>query len=615
MRLQATQPALLPHLHQRAARWHESEGNVHEAVTHAFSAGDHAYAAALMERAAEHLWLHSEAETMHSWVRALPEAVLRDHLRLALTAALRLIQRIYPNAPEEQQAATLAQMEQTIARVERLLRNSEETSASSEADQMYPEAEKLLLRNRILLLRGWSLMSKVIRTGEREQLRLLSQQMQPLAMQDDMTWNIILLFISIILSSSDRGNLPSLIPLLIQAKTQASFEQKRYESMRVGQWLAMAYHAAGKLYQAQRECLEALDLAGQEGRQVSTIYLHLLLASLYRMWNRREETEAHLLEAMNQARTRQRMLALDGVYTGWIEAALSAGDVAGAEQVLQEVEQLVQQKRLVVLSPSLLISMRVRLWIAQGNVAAVDDWATHALLNPHELEYARWEEYLMLVRLFLSQRQYAAAQHVLIHLQNRAEQDGRMWDVAHILALQVVALLGLEEAIQARQLAAHLLALTEPEGYICLYLEAGEPMQHVLQSLLNESQDKENNPPPFSRSYLSTLLVAFGQEDQKRTLGAETPFVHIQEVSQLPPAPKDRAAFSTSSTLLEPLTPQEQRVLRLLVAGCSNQEIASTLVVSLNTVKTHLKNLYSKLNVNSRVQASALARDLNLLSS
>ncbi len=54
-------------------------------------------------------------------------------------------------------------------------------------------------------------------------------------------------------------------------------------------------------------------------------------------------------------------------------------------------------------------------------------------------------------------------------------------------------------------------------------------------------------------------------------------------------------------------------MLRLLAAGRSTQEIAASLVVSVNTVKTHLKNLYSKLQVNSRTQATAVARKRQLL--
>ena len=62
-----------------------------------------------------------------------------------------------------------------------------------------------------------------------------------------------------------------------------------------------------------------------------------------------------------------------------------------------------------------------------------------------------------------------------------------------------------------------------------------------------------------------------------------------------------------------PLSEQVQRVLRLLGAGLTNPEIAQELVVSLNTVKTHVKSIYRKLNLSSRKQARQAARHLNLV--
>ena len=91
--------------------------------------------------------------------------------------------------------------------------------------------------------------------------------------------------------------------------------------------------------------------------------------------------------------------------------------------------------------------------------------------------------------------------------------------------------------------------------------------------------------------YVVTLLSAFGEQ---HALGLP------------PPSPR-------TGSLLEPLTEREREMLRLLLAGASNREIARRLVVSVNTVKRHVYNLCGKLGVQSRTQAIARARTLNLL--
>jgi LuxR family maltose regulon positive regulatory protein len=70
---------------------------------------------------------------------------------------------------------------------------------------------------------------------------------------------------------------------------------------------------------------------------------------------------------------------------------------------------------------------------------------------------------------------------------------------------------------------------------------------------------------------------------------------------------------SASASLIEPLSPQEQRVLRLLAAGLSNPEIARELVVSVNTIRSQVRSIYRKLSVSGRAEARQAARQLNLL--
>jgi LuxR family transcriptional regulator, maltose regulon positive regulatory protein len=67
------------------------------------------------------------------------------------------------------------------------------------------------------------------------------------------------------------------------------------------------------------------------------------------------------------------------------------------------------------------------------------------------------------------------------------------------------------------------------------------------------------------------------------------------------------------SMLIEPLSEREKEVLRLLGTELSGPEIACDLIVSLNTLRTHTKNIFKKLGVNNRRAAVCRAEELNLL--
>src|SRR5205809_1050416 len=121
-RLHASQPELVPLLHQRAARWYETQSEWREAIAHALAAPDYPLAASLMEQAAPAFWLSGEASTVHTWVLALPDTVLRAHTRLALDAALRFLNFVHISTTTVH-ASMAAQVERTITRLEEILRS------------------------------------------------------------------------------------------------------------------------------------------------------------------------------------------------------------------------------------------------------------------------------------------------------------------------------------------------------------------------------------------------------------------------------------------------------------------------------------------------------------
>lgn len=581
-RLRAMQPELITDLHQRAARWYEREGYVHETVAHALVAKDYSLAASALERAAPQLWMQGEARTISTWLLMLPDDVMQTRLNFVLTAALHLLWRTQA-MPDEPREEGLAKSERLITRVEQLVQNARMPARE--------QAEELRLHNRIRLLRGLSHMSEAFREGDMRRLRSIAEQLQALAVGEQVAWKWLPLY-GLFVSAQSLGDAVLLLPDLLAMKQQAIQEQDRATAIVVMCWIAAALLYGGHLRLLQQECLQAQGLLEQSGLQVAVgAYPAFDLSFLYYQRNQLQKAEGCLRSVMEHAQRWQDMQLLGWSYGAYVKVLLASGKLVEAEQVLQEAQSLVQRSGFAIYEATVMTA-QVTLWLAQGNLSAAGAWAERSRFNPNAPEDLRQEEYLTLARVYLAQRQYGRCLHLLLPLLSSTEHVKRQWDSIHLLALQIVALYGLGETSQACQAARSLLEMTESEGYVRVYLDAGESMRRVLEMLLAAPHEAT------SISVVSRLLEAFEQEK------GSSPFA--QEV-------RAQDSIAAAHSPFEPLSPQERRVFRLLIAGRTYAEIAQELIVSLNTVKTQVSSIYRKLGVSRRAEASAVARQLQLL--
>jgi LuxR family maltose regulon positive regulatory protein len=258
------------------------------------------------------------------------------------------------------------------------------------------------------------------------------------------------------------------------------------------------------------------------------------------------------------------------------------GDMDGMFNALQAARQLANE-----VSPQ--YSAHVAAWeargaIALGDVAAASRWMQESGLSANdEFEFRYVSTYVILARVLIAQGQQGSGRpldetlKLLARLLTMTDSAGAVGKVIEVLVLQAIALQARGKMDQALTSLEDALSLAEPEGYVRIFIDEGPLMAHLLRQAAAQG---------IVLDYGRQLLAALESE--------------MREERQV-------------TELVEPLSERELEVLRLLTTHLSSTQIAQELFISANTVRSHIKSIYGKLNVHSRKDAVQQARKLNLL--
>jgi LuxR family transcriptional regulator, maltose regulon positive regulatory protein len=333
------------------------------------------------------------------------------------------------------------------------------------------------------------------------------------------------------------------------------------------------------------------------------------LGDLHREWNDLATAQDLLQTGLELAQGRITVDA-DVITAGYIAMARLQQAQADPSGALQTVRQFLEIARERDIAEHLIVRGRTAqalLALQQGTLDRAVGWADRGNLRPEDtLVYLREWEYLVLARVRIAQAHgnkgspyLRDAQHLLDRLLQNAEAGGRMDSVISILILLALLHQARRDAQEAHVMLNRALMLAAPEGYVRVFVDEGAPMAGLLAQALGQTTSRLNGTAldPSVHKYTYTLLAALRAE------GSVTP-----ALAQLPPAPTHPLTLG-----VEPLTDREREVLHLLAEGRSNQAIAEELVVAVGTVKRHVSNIMSKLGVQSRLEAVAHARSLNLV--
>jgi LuxR family maltose regulon positive regulatory protein len=344
----------------------------------------------------------------------------------------------------------------------------------------------------------------------------------------------------------------------------------------------------GELHRAAEQCRQMQAEARTQGDFNDIAHMQLALARIAYQWNNLEDAEQAACEALEIGEQIK-----DEEFQARATALLALIEHA-RDQTMQAQQRLAAwlARSPMPTSPrSVQLSRQVQATLAyvqltSGDQAAVERWFASVEGNEEILHLLQQRyEQLLRARLLLAQEAISSAIERLESLYTAALQTGHVY-----IRLEVQIVLALAYSRQgsyskARELLRDLLVATRSEGYLRIFLNEGKELADLLRGLLPSLHEK------VLLVYVRHILNAFA-------LKISPPSLEIA-----PDAP----------LLLAPLSQQEQKVLRLLASGNSNAEIARELVVSINTVRTQVQSIYRKLNVNNRVEASAIANQLKLV--
>lgn len=538
-------------LYEQASCWFEEHGYLGNAVEAALSAQSFSRAKKLIEQMIqESPGLANEIHTLRRWLESFPTDELQKSALLCFTFAVAILYTSDRYAPE-----TRALLEVPSQTAERLWR------AENNNDMI---GRVIAFRSLVDWWQG-DYQSSFARV--KEALELLSMH--------DAEWRGTCMLgkgIEVLLT----GETISARQNLLEAHELFESSGNSFGVLAAKQILGLLYLKQGYLHQANELFQEVLK---QGANDLSDRAQALSgMAEIAYQWNELERAKELASEALEISRQVREHDAIVSSSITLVRTLIAQRESEHANHLVYELATHVHGS---ILAGDKELSQA---WIEfkKGDLGAAAHWVAKWDQDANLPLLVQEQRSLLAIRLQIARGDF---EETLQHLEPwlvKAHKQGRMSSEIEILILQSLAWAGNQDQIRARQCLLQALSLAEPEGIKRVFLDEGDKLALLIKDILPELQ-----PGSLAAFARALLISSVGQKAEKSTVQGDI-------------------------WLMDPLSEAEMRVLRLLLADRTYREIAEEQVVSLNTVKTQVKSIYSKLGVSSRDEARNVARHLKM---
>jgi LuxR family transcriptional regulator, maltose regulon positive regulatory protein len=566
-RLLINEKQLIPVLHNKASIWFEKNNIPLFAIDHSLLANNFERAAYLIDQQADSIWLRGEHTLLQRFLEGLPTNILLTKPKLSIYFAWLL----FTNGKFDEAELTLKSVEELLS------------PSSGEKNKKTPINNEVQLQGRVAAIRA----SIASFRGEINNIIHFSEQALKHLSKEDDTWRCIgamTLGDAHMLNNNTRDAAKAYFEAVVASQTVNDINLYLMSNM----LFAFAEAQLGRLQVAQEiyekllnfvneKCLLKTDFAG---------WLFAAKSYLFYEWNDLESAVEYANKGVEKSVYGHNVFIKGIVYNNLIAVLFANHDLVAAEKGIKEIEKIVAESDVPRGIINWKEAWRARLWLAQGNIQAVSEWVRRRCWNEEtNFSYLHKDEIIVFARILIAHGKYNVADKLLKRLISQAESASQIVSQIELLLIHALVLTILENKNEAKISVLKALSIAEPGGFIRIFIGEGETIEILIKTIKNEKATKVSDLLNLiSSEYLSKLLEAF--KNEKKT---------------------------NKNTTENVLSARELDTLKLLAEDYSNQQIADELFISLNTVKTHLKNINLKLEVDSRTKAVEKAKALGLI--
>ena len=560
-RLLTTQKERCAQLHNRASVWFEEKGFKEDSIKHALAGKNFKRAAELIERIAENSWDRGQQTKFMFWMNRLPKDFWTTKPQLYIYFARALIYHGQLDAAEKSL-------------------QEGQTAIQKKGDSVKQKE----LKGRLAAI---SAILAAFRGDIQGNIQHSRRAVESLNKKDLMWRSVAATTLGMAYGWSGIGDMMAARHAFSYARTVSKEAGNTYYETFAELCLASVDGLQGRFEKAlatfQKLIEEAESLNLGRTSQTGTIYGSLANIVIERGYF--EEGMQLLRKGLDITEAGRDVVALSSNRLVMAYALFFKREYTEVEKILKRIEKDKTNIGIPMWMRHVVTTLRARIWQESGNKGAVVRWIKERELSPEDnITYRREVEYSVLVRHLIAQKRYEEAENLLSRLIQNSVNDTRIVSSIQWRLLKVVNAHTQGEMESAEEELRKALYLAEPGGIVRSIIAEGRAVSELIEKIYEEEKSgREKAKISIPLPYLKKLRLAF------------------KETEPIKKKTEDK------------LSERELEVLHLIADGYTYQEIAQRLFISLNTVRTHTKNIHSKLGVHNRTMAIKRAKELGWL--